>query len=190
MDPTEIADTDEDNDAFPDSEHPNEWTHACYSSTMEVTGQVYSDQTGRFVAPSDKGNQYLFIIYDYDSNSIHAEPMKNRTTNSILTAYKTVHQCLCTAGLKPKLQWLDNECSQILKDYMIEQGIDYQLVPPHVHQCNAAGCAIRMFKNHFIAGLCSVNRDFPIHLWDHLLPQALLTLNLLHGLRINPKLSA
>jgi hypothetical protein len=38
--------------------------------------------------------------------------------------------------------------------------------------------------------LCSVDRDFPIHLWDRLLPQALLTLNLLRGSRINPKLSA
>jgi hypothetical protein len=38
--------------------------------------------------------------------------------------------------------------------------------------------------------MCSVDRDFPIHLWDRLLPQALLTLNLLRGSRINPKLSA
>ena len=189
MDPNESANTDEDNDAFPDSEQPNEPTHACYASMMEVTGKVYSDQTGRFVALSDKGNQYLFVMYDYDSNSIHAEPMKNCTANSILTAYKTVHQRLCTAGLKPKLQQLDNECSQILKDYMIKQGIDYQLVPPHVHQRNAAKRTIHMFKNHFIVGLCRVDRDFPIHLWDCQLPQALLTLNLLRGSRINPKLS-
>ena len=38
-------------------------------------------------------------------------------------------------------------------------------------------------------GLCSVDCDFPIHLWDRLLPQALLTLNLLHGSCISPKLS-
>jgi hypothetical protein len=129
-------------------------------------------------------------MYDYDSNSIHAEPMKNKTANSILTAYKLVHQRLCAARLKPKLQRLDNECSQTLKNFMTEQGIDYQLVPPHVHRRNAAERAIRTFKNHFIAGLCSVDRDFPIHLWDRLLPQALLTLNLLRGSRINPKLSA
>jgi hypothetical protein len=72
-------------------------------------------------------------MYDYDSNSIYAEPMKNKTANSILTAYKLVHQRLCAAGLKPKLQRLDNECSQTLKNFMTEQGIDYQLVPPHVH---------------------------------------------------------
>ena len=45
-------------------------------------------------------------------------------------------------------------------------------------------------KNNFIAGLCSVDKDFPLHLWDHLLPQAVLTLNLLCGPRLNRKLSA
>ena len=32
--------------------------------------------------------------------------------------------------------------------------------------------------------------DFPIHEWDRLLPQCVLTLNLLRAARINPKLSA
>ncbi|KAI2497587.1 hypothetical protein MHU86_16893 [Fragilaria crotonensis] len=48
----------------------------------------------------------------------------------------------------------------------------------------------RTFKNHFISGLCSVDKNFPLHLWDKLLPQAELTLNLLRGSRINPSLSA
>jgi hypothetical protein len=59
-----------------------------------------------------------------------------------------------------------------------------------VHRRNAAERAIQTFKNHFIAGLCSTDKDFPLHLWDCLLPQALLTLNLLRGSRINPQLSA
>jgi hypothetical protein len=59
-----------------------------------------------------------------------------------------------------------------------------------MHRRNAAERAIRTFKNHFIAGLCSVDKHFPLHLWDKLLPQAELTLNLLRGSRINPKLSA
>jgi hypothetical protein len=39
--------------------------------------------------------------------------------------------------------------------------------------------------------LCSVDKNFPLHLWDKLLvPQAKLTLNILRGPSINPKLSA
>jgi hypothetical protein len=77
-----------------------------------------------------------------------------------------------------------------LKDYMTEQGVDFQLVPPHVHCRNAAERAIHTFKNHLIVGLCSTDKDFPLHLWDRLPPQAILTLNLMRGSRINPKLSA
>jgi hypothetical protein len=58
------------------------------------------------------------------------------------------------------------------------------------HHCLAAERAIHTFKNHFIAGLFSLDKDFPLHLWDRLLPQALLTLNLLQGSCTNPKLSA
>ena len=62
---------------------------------------------------------------------------------------------------------------------MTDENIDFQLVPPGMHRRNAAERAIRTFKNHFIAGLCSVDKDLPLHLWDRLLPQAELTLNLL-----------
>jgi len=72
---------------------------------------------------------------------------------------------------------------------MTAEGIDYQLVPPHLHHRNAAEQAIRTFKNHFIAKLCSTNKDFLIRLWDQLLPQAELSLNLLRGSHINPSLS-
>jgi hypothetical protein len=63
-------------------------------------------------------------------------------------------------------------------------------VPPHIHRRNAAERAIRTFKNHFIAGLCSAAEDFPSRLWDKLLPQAELTLNLLQASRVNPTISA
>ena len=38
--------------------------------------------------------------------------------------------------------------------------------------------------------LCSMDPNFPLKLWDRLLPQALISLNLLCGSRINPHLSA
>ena len=97
--------------------------------------------------------------------------MKSRHATAILNAYKIIHAKLCAAGLRPKLQRLDNKCSAVLKSYVQEQDIDFQLVPPGVHRRNAVERAIRTFKNHFIAGLCSVGKDFPLHLWDQLFPQ-------------------
>lgn len=83
---------------------------------------------------------------------------------------------------------MDNEASQKIKQAIRKKGAGYQLVPPHQHHINAAKHAICTFKNHFIARLCSTDPNFPLYLWDHLLSQATLTLNLLRQARINSKL--
>ena len=176
---------------FPTSEPGNTRTHVCFAAVFEpAKGQIYSDQTGRFVVASSTGNNYMMIVYDYDSNAILVEPMRSRTGPCILATFQLIHARLVAAGLRPQLQRLDNECSEALKTFLRDENIDYQLVPPYIHRRNAAERAIRTFQNHFIAGLSSVDKNFPLHLWDKLLPQAELTLNLMRGSRINPRLSA
>jgi hypothetical protein len=93
-------------------------------------------------------------------------------------------------GFKPKLQTMDNEAPAALKNYFTEKEMSYQLVTPHCHRTNASERAIRTFKEHFKAGLATVNLDFPAHLWDRLLSQAEITLNLLRSSRLHPQLSA
>jgi hypothetical protein len=167
-------------------------THAnyCYMTLFSQNGRMYSDQTGNFFQPSSRGNLLIMILYDYDSNAILAEPIKNRKAETILAAYRKMYTTLRNKGMKPKTQVLDNECSNLLKDYMTKNKIQYQLAPPGQHRTNAAERAIRTFKNHFIAGLCSTNERFPLHLWDRLIEQAVITLNLMRGSRINPAHSA
>jgi hypothetical protein len=101
-----------------------------------------------------------------------------------------MEQELVARGLRPKLMKLDNEASKLLKMYLHQQDITFQLVPPYSHRRNSAERAIRSFKDHLIVGLCSTDKSFPMHLWDRLLPQAVITLNMLRTSRINPKLSA
>jgi hypothetical protein len=169
---------------------PTTRSHAIYVDCQPATGQIHSDLTGRFLTASSRGNSYLLVVYDYDSNYIHAEPMKSRGGADIIAAYQRTFSMFTSRGLTPQFQRLDNEASAALQDYLTEQAIDFQLVPPHVHRRNAAERAIRTFKNHFIAGLCGTDQNFPLHLWDRLLPQALLTLNLLRASHLNPRLSA
>jgi hypothetical protein len=171
-------------------ERPDHRTHHVYTQCETITGQIGSDQTGRFVVPSTSGNNYIFLLYDYDSNSIHAEPIPTRKKESIKEAYSTVLRLLQHRGLRPKLHRLDNEASQLLTDFMTDEQVDYQLTPAGLHRRNWAERANQTFKNHFISGLCSTHPDFPLNLWDKLLPQATLTLNLLRPSRINPQLSA
>ena len=78
----------------------------------------------------------------------------------------------------------------MLQNEMDETGVDYQLTPAGMHRRNAAEKAVQVFKNHFISGLCTTDPVFPLNLWDKLVPQAEITLNLLRPSRINPILSA
>ena len=74
--------------------------------------------------------------------------------------------------------------------YMENEQIKNELIPTSLRCRNLAERAIQIFQNHFISGLCSTHPDFPVNLWDKLLPQAELTLNLLRPSRIQPHLSA
>jgi hypothetical protein len=58
------------------------------------------------------------------------------------------------------------------------------------HQQNAAKRAIHTFKGHFISVLVGVAEGFPINQWDKLLPQTILTLNLLRQSNVAPNISA
>ena len=89
------------------------------------------------------------------------------------------------------LQIIDNEDSEEYKrSIKNKRNAKYQLVPPHTHRSNAAERAIRTFKAHFLSILAGVVPDFPRNLWDLLLPQAELTLNLLRKATLDPSQSA
>ena len=74
-----------------------------YATCSTITGQVFTDQTGKFVVPSTAGHNYVMILYDYDGNSIQSEPMKSRTAQEHVRAYQTVHTKLVKQGLRQKL---------------------------------------------------------------------------------------
>jgi hypothetical protein len=172
----------------PDLDHGIK-THYVYAATIDA-GQIYTDQTGRFPVVSSKDNKYIIILCDYDSNAILSQPIKYRTAPELSKAFQFMEQELVARGLKPKLMKLDNEASKLLKRYLHQQNITFQLVHPYSHRRNSAERAIISFKDHLIAGLCSTDKLFPMHLWDRLLPQAVITLNMLRTSRINPKFSA
>ena len=82
------------------------------------------------------------IAYEYDSNNIMAIPLKSRTGLHIKNAYQKIRNLLTSRGLQPQMHILDNECSTLLKDYMLKENEGFQLVPPHLHRRNAEECAI------------------------------------------------
>jgi hypothetical protein len=129
-------------------------TQFLYAATIDA-GQIYTDQTVIFPVVSSKGNKYIMILYDYDSNEILAQPIKDRTAPELLRAFQVMEHELVARGLKPKLMKFDNEASKLLKTYLHQQDITFQLVPPYSHRRNSAERAIRSFKDNLISGLCS-----------------------------------
>ena len=168
-------------------------THTIYEAILDPkqpTGNSFSDLTGRFPIQSNCGANNICVLYDYDSNAIIVRPLHNRSAQEIQRVFTSIHAYLVARGLRPHLHTLDNEASTNLKEFLTAKHVEYQLVPPHIHQCNSAECAIQTFKNHFIARLSSTDTNFPLSNWCRLLPQAELTLNLLRPSQLNPKLSA
>jgi hypothetical protein len=159
-----------------------------YAAIME-TIQIYTYLTGIFPTTYLSGNNYIFILYDYDSNIVLSAPIKNRGDKEMVRAFDLLIQSLIIRGLKPSLQRLDTEPSLALINYLTKQVIDYQLAPPHIHRRKNDERTIQTFKNYLIVGLCSVDPNFPLKFWDKLLPQATITLSLLRNLWINPRMS-
>ena len=157
---------------------------------MENMDTIYSDQTGKFPTRSSRGNKYIMIMCEIDGNGILSAPMKNRTAGEIVKTYQSLINRLATSGIHPKKHILDNKISKEYKKAIKRNNMTYQLVPPDVHRQNIAKKAISIFKDHLIVNLCSVHESFPLHLWDQLLPQVDLTLNLLRQANAAPKVSA
>ena len=159
--------------------------------TVVPLSKLYTDDTGRFPVRARSGNQYVMIAYHVDGNLILQQPFKTKSDAHRLAAYNTIMTRLAAKGLSVDLQLLDNEASAAFKQAItFAWHAKFQLVPPDMHRRNRAERAIRTFKDHFLAILAGVDKAFPPYLWDLLLPQAELTLNILRQSTINPKISA
>jgi hypothetical protein len=84
---------------------------------------------------------------------------------------------------------MDNEASAELKAEIIKN-CTIQLIPPDNHRRNLVARAIQTFKRHFKAILAGIDKNFPMRLWDKLLLQTVLTLNLLRQSNATSTVSA
>ena len=57
------------------SENPARENLVC-TRPVDVSGQIFSDQTGRFPRVSSRGDRAVMVLYDYDSNFILTDPLK------------------------------------------------------------------------------------------------------------------
>ena len=117
--------------------------------------KIATDFTSKLPVTSNRGNKYLFVLNDYDSNHILICPMKSRADSEFTRVVMDLHEHLLTRGIKPAYTRLENEASPAFQRELKTKNIDFQLSLSGMHRRNAAERAIITFKDHFIAGLCS-----------------------------------
>ena len=104
-----------------------------FIKTYDTHSTLYSDQTGKFPHLSSQGNRYQMILYHVNSNSIWAEPTKNKTEGKLIIACNRALQRMKACGIHPTRQVLDNEISAAYKMAITNSDMSYQLVPPDDH---------------------------------------------------------
>ena len=158
---------------------------------MRHISKLYTDDTGRFPVLARSGNQYVMIAYHCDLNVILARTINSRKDIYRLRAYNIIMERLKIRGHHANLQVLDNEASAAYRQLITDKWkADFQLVPPNIHRRNSAERDILTFKAHFLAILAGVAPHYPRNLWDPLIPQTELTLNLLRQARLDHTKSA
>ena len=153
-------------------------------------GKIYSNLCGRFPTTSSRGDKYIYVMYVYDCNSILTTATKNKINKEMIRAFTPLTEYLRIRGIHPGFHFMENESSTALNMTMTTMNIKCQLVPPSNHIANNAEISIQTFKNHFIEVLCIVDNDFHLQLWDRLLQQANISLNLLRKSGTLPHISA
>ena len=86
-----------------------------YTSVYEVSNTVLSNQTGQSLTRSQRGNKYIMVMMEIESNAILVEPIKNCKDEELTRAYRETMLRLQRAGMIPRKHILDNEVSESLK---------------------------------------------------------------------------
>jgi hypothetical protein len=91
-------------DVVPAQETLNAATDNIFITTVNENDicKSYSDQTGKFPARSSRGNQYVFVLYDYDSNVILTQSIPNRQAKEITNFMPSFRQRRSTNTPHPR----------------------------------------------------------------------------------------
>ena len=136
----------------------------------ELNGIIATDLIGRFPTTSVCGYKYIFLLYNYDNNSLHAHPINSRSSADIIQGYNACYDELRQDGMQPVLQRLDNKLCTNLIQAIESNGLDYQLATPGNYRHNYAEQHIQTFKNYFISSLYGTDESFPRNTWCYLIP--------------------
>ena len=83
-------------------------TNTVFTKIIDHKKQIATDLPGKSPVTSNRGNKYIFLLYEYNSNSILIRPMKARSDSEFVRVFRDLHENLLTRGLKGTYMRLDN----------------------------------------------------------------------------------
>ena len=98
----------EDRDFYPDAESVKTDELCSTIIPFNIKRKVFIDITGAFPHKSSRGNLYVMVMYDYDSNSILVEPTKYSQAETICYTFLNIHKFLKARVSPPKIYIMDN----------------------------------------------------------------------------------
>ena len=102
-----------------------------YTKVYDIRNTTFSDQTGQFPTRSRKGNKYIMVMVEIDSNAILVEPINSRKDPELERAYRAMMERLKKAGIIPKKHILVNKVSEAMKTIIRDKyNMDLELAPP------------------------------------------------------------
>ena len=67
-------------------------------ATSELKGTISTDLPGRFPFTSNLLNNYIFVMYDFDSNNILGNPIKSRDKSELVRGFEMCYKELKEAN--------------------------------------------------------------------------------------------
>ena len=86
-------------------------TNTFFAKIIEHKRQIATDLKVKSPVTSNRGNKYLFVLYDYDSNYILIRPMKSRADIEFIRVFTYLHEHLLTRGINPAYMQIYNKAS-------------------------------------------------------------------------------
>ena len=168
-------------DFYLTQEPSNPCTNTLYAnmaSTSDIL-KTYSDKIGKLPLQSSRGHNYLFILYDYDSNAIMSVPQKNLHAKSITESWQHCFVRTKDNRYTPDLHIINKECSDILIIYSENIRLTPNVFPLTATNKTRLNVPSKIWKHQLIAGLEICDTDFPLDKWERLMPQCNITINLI-----------
>ncbi|KAL7528094.1 hypothetical protein ACHAWF_002434 [Thalassiosira exigua] len=154
-----------------------------YTAVYKVCETMFSDRTSQFLKRSLLGNRYIMVLMEIDSSRILVGPIKNRTNGELTQAYEKFMGRLKRAGVQPH--------KHLLEELDLRQGQDAAGAhPARLSPTKCSGSGHLQFQGPLPEYTRRCRRQFPLHLWDRILLQAEITIDLLCQSNATPTILA